>query len=248
MASVTKEEERSYEEEYEMTRSELLTSMKSIDVEDEEISGMIEQFVGSLEDADEDLSFEMLRFMANFMLQVLGDTSRCRTILQAGVRLYPDNLDSLVALGNFESDVCKRYDEAEDLYRTCLDLKEDHTDACNNLGALLIERAKQTEDKEERSKYFQEARSVLSKALDCSPPVVIYNIACVCALEGSLEKCKFWLEKGMKEGVLPSPEVLKSDPDILSVRENSSTATTTCDSWFESFIKTYEESSSASSE
>lgn len=232
---IEKEEERSYEEECEETRSELVVLMKGIDVADdnEDVSVMIEQFVESLE-GDRDLSFESLRFMANFVLQVLGDRTRCRQILEATVRLHPDNLDSLVTLGNFESDICKRLDEAEDLYRTCLDLKADHADACNNLGALLIERAKQTEDDEEKSKYFEEARSVLSKALGCSPPVVIYNIACVCALEGSLEKCKIWLEKGMKEGILPSPEILISDPDLLRLRSDSKP-------WFENFIKLLEE-------
>jgi len=235
---VTEDEDmKSYTEELIRTRSSLLESISLLDVpkDDEEIATMIAQFVATLKDEDANLSFELLRFMAHFVLQVLGNVKMCRDILEAAVRLY-DDLDCLIALANFECDVCNQLDEAEDLYRECLELQADHPDACNNLGALLIDRAKQTDNDEQKSKYFDEAQEVLSRALNASPPVVIYNIACACSLNGSSEKCKIWLEKGLKAGVLPAPDVLCTDPDLSTARSST---------WFESFIKLYREAALA---
>eukprot|EP00940_MAST-03C_sp_MAST-3C-sp2_P000284 g284.t1 len=190
------------------------------DVSDER-KEMLRQFASalSLDSSGEDLSAESLRFMASFALHVVGRKDAALTILEEAAGVFTEDCATLIALANLKDQVLKQTNEAEVLYRSCLKLEPGHPEASQNLGAILLERAKsKDEGTSERADLFREATTVLTAADSVAPGYTSYNLACVAAIFNKDEsESRRWLEHAEKYDMLPSSEIMSDDADLSAV-------------------------------
>lgn len=208
--------------------------MKQVHVPEEEgdCKEVLNQILQSLCSKDDDLNAEMIQFMATFALKVGRDVDRCEEILVAGSELLSSDCDMLIALANFEDEVRGRGDKAESIYRKCLAIDPQSADACQNLGALLVERAKRAASEDVRIQGLKEAVDVLSRAQGSG--YTSYNLACAFALLKDASSCELHLSQAAKFGRLPPAHAMRQDPDLKYVSESTDR---TVNAWFDQILK-----------
>ena len=153
----------------------------------------------------------------------------------AALKIKPDLHDALYAWGITLSDQAKTKSgkEADDLfalafakYEAALKIKPDMHEALYNWGAVLSSQAaaKSTSD---AKNLLAQAEEKLLAAERLSPGCAAYNLACVAARRSQPDACREWLEKSRQAGKLPSPSLLRTDPDLQSMRTHP---------WFADFL------------
>lgn len=200
------------------------------DVLNKDQRNMLDQMSSTLApDSDDVLTTEMIRFIASFVLHSIGDKRTAMLILEEATALYPKDCDTLIALALLKDDTFGLVEEAEKLYRTCLVLVPNHPDACQNLGALLINRAKVIcESATEKLKTLEEASEILRAAQTSSPGYTSYNLACVASILGKTDECKRWLDDANANNTLPPADAVLEDSDLENVCSLP---------WFQSFLR-----------
>jgi len=154
---------------------------------------------------------------------------------QAALKIKPDMHEALNNWGNALSDQAKTksppqsdelYAQAFAKYEAVLKIKPNLHEALNNWGAALLEQSR-TRSAQEADNLLAEAEKKLLGAERLSPGFVAYNLACIAARRGQPDACREWLEKSRQAGKLPSPSLLRTDPDLQSMRTHP---------WFADFL------------
>ena len=112
---------------------------------------------------------------------------------------------------NLLNEACEQFSEAARINKK-------HPNTYNDWGAALLTLAALSAD-EENQQFLEQARNKCLEAESIKPGFASYNLACISALCGELEKCREHLETAHSGKKIPSASQLENDPDFRGVRK-----------------------------
>jgi tetratricopeptide (TPR) repeat protein len=110
----------------------------------------------------------------------------------------------------------ERFAEACRKYEKATTLNPEYADAYNNWGNALLTWAQFSSGNEQVS-LVDEAEEKVHKTEELRPGSGAYNLACVAALRGQPDTCRYWLATTYQHKDTPTADHLASDPDLAAV-------------------------------
>ncbi len=177
--------------------------------------------------------------MGVLLSQVAGDAEGAAAAFSASLEHNPDNCDSLYLLAGL-LDRSGEQGAAAQLYERLLARQPEHVAGLNNFAALLIERARSLQARDEALGTLGRAKALLARAQALAPGFPAFNLACLCALQlarfasgadqarALMAECERWLREAWSTGGVPSAEALETDEDLAPARGEA---------WFQTLVR-----------
>ena len=119
------------------------------------------------------------------------------------------------------------YEDAIAKFSFCLLTNPDYLGAAIDGGVAFMELARITAE-QERDGLYQLAEEFFEKACNIQKGSAAYNLACVYALRGDLDRCYGALQQAKEFGSLPDVQVILNDDDMANAKPQA---------WFKDFIE-----------
>ena len=175
------------------------------------------------------------QWLINFgsALDFLGDLTddeecyeKAIQILSHTITIDPESISARYQLGlaychfgELSNDIILFQRSVEELQKVIEQDPEDEN-AYNDLGLAFLHIAEISHhlDVEDRKALFEQAKANFLQAQSLGSLVVLYNLACLCALQGNLDEAILFLKKVRENGVLPRLEDIVDDKWLEQLR------------------------------
>jgi tetratricopeptide (TPR) repeat protein len=117
---------------------------------------------------------------------------------------------------------------ADEKFAAALKIKRNYLEALDNWGTTLLLRYHNARETGKKQVLIAKARGVYLCIEKLVPGRAAYDLACIHALGGEHEQCRYWLDRSRAAGTLPGLEHLQEDRDLDPVRKTS---------WFRGFLE-----------
>ncbi|CAA9889793.1 Import receptor subunit TOM20-like [Candidatus Methylobacter favarea] len=158
-----------------------------------------------------------------------GDALRAQALYNWGFALLHQ---AKTKTGN---EAAQLYQEAIDKFSFCTLIDPDYLGAAIDSGVAFMDLAR-LKAVDADDDLYEKAGKQFEKANAIQPGAASYNLACIYGLRGDTEGCLKALENSRNNGSLPETVDILSDPDMVSVKDQS---------WFIEFIESLNEKSEA---
>ncbi|MCL5038083.1 MAG: hypothetical protein M1269_13365 [Chloroflexi bacterium] len=165
----------------------------------------------------EDLS--LLKEFSELLKEALKHYEFAQSINSSDYYIWNNWGSVLSEIGYNEKDE-KIFELAFDKFQKAIDINSNKYEAWNNWGSSLLNLALISEGKK-RYAFFDDAEKKFLEAEKIKLGFGSYNLACLYAMKGDIDKAILWLTKAFEAMKYPPKDHIYSDPGLAAIRSDS---------------------------